>query len=115
MCFKWKFYMNNSQHSVLYIIYIISHLIKSETMILSQIKGGFPLQVWEELLLQVVEFKYLRMFFMGEGRELRELDLGSVCSTADTESVCCLLVSLLFTIQFTFQPSPLVMNFREMT
>lgn len=41
-------------------------------MVLSQIKGGFPLQVREELLLQVEEFKYLRMFFVAEGRESRD-------------------------------------------
>lgn len=43
--------------------------------------------------------------------ENREMDLGSVCSTADTESVCCLPVTFLFIIQFRFQPSPRVMNF----
>lgn len=43
--------------------------------------------------------------------ENREMDLGSVCSTADIESVCFLPVTFLFIIQFRFQPSPRVMNF----
>ena len=45
---------------------------KSETMILSQKRVAFPLQVGGEFLPQVEEFKYLRVLFTSEERMERK-------------------------------------------
>uniref|UniRef100_A0A3B3QX38 Reverse transcriptase domain-containing protein n=1 Tax=Paramormyrops kingsleyae TaxID=1676925 RepID=A0A3B3QX38_9TELE len=47
---------------------------KSETMVLSWKRVECSLQVGEEVLPQVVEFKYLRVLFMSEGRMEREIN-----------------------------------------
>ena len=41
---------------------------KSEAMVFSRKPVGCAVQVWNEALLQVKEFKYLRVLFMNEGR-----------------------------------------------
>uniref|UniRef100_A0A3B3S8K7 Reverse transcriptase domain-containing protein n=1 Tax=Paramormyrops kingsleyae TaxID=1676925 RepID=A0A3B3S8K7_9TELE len=47
---------------------------KSETMVLSRKRVDCPLQVREDVLPQVEEFKYLGVLFTCEGRQDRELD-----------------------------------------
>jgi len=47
---------------------------KSETMVLSRKRVEWPLQVRNEILPQVEEFKYLGVLFMSEGRTEREID-----------------------------------------
>ncbi len=48
---------------------------KSETMVLSRKRVDCPLRVGEELLLQMEEFKYLRVLFTSEGKMKREIDM----------------------------------------
>ncbi|XP_061622105.1 furin (paired basic amino acid cleaving enzyme) a isoform X2 [Phyllopteryx taeniolatus] len=47
---------------------------KSETMVLSRKRVACPLQVGDEILPQVEEFKYLAVLFTSEGRMEREMD-----------------------------------------
>ena len=54
---------------------------KSEVIVLSQKKVDYPLRVGRESLLQVKEFKYLRVLFMSEEKMVR------VASDVDTEAV----------------------------
>ncbi|XP_061647372.1 uncharacterized protein LOC133486367 [Phyllopteryx taeniolatus] len=47
---------------------------KSETVVLSRKRVACPLQVGDEILPQVKEFKYLGVLFTSEGRMEREID-----------------------------------------
>ena len=47
---------------------------KSEAMVLSWKRVDCPLQVGEESLPQMEEFKYLRVLFMSEGKMEWEVD-----------------------------------------
>lgn len=47
---------------------------KSKDMVHNQKKVAYQLQIGGEVLPQVVEFKYLRFFFMNEGKMHRQID-----------------------------------------
>ena len=63
---------------------------KSEAMVLSQKRVDCPLQVGEESLPQVEEFKYFGVLFMSEGKMEWEIDtrIGVGLTVMQTEAVC---------------------------
>ena len=67
---------------------------KSESMVLSRKRMASPLQVEGEKLLQVEEFKYLKILFMSDGRRDGEISRRLGQAAAVTQSLYRTVVQL---------------------
>ncbi|TWW59217.1 General transcription factor II-I repeat domain-containing protein 2 [Takifugu flavidus] len=86
---------------------------KSEAMVLNRKKVECLLQVKEELVLQVEEFKYLGVLFTSEGRMEQEVDRRIGAASAVMQSLHRSVVVKKFTGRSSFLPSPMVMSFGD--